>query len=228
MDATDAQPPAAQQGFTLVEVLIASFLFAVGMVAAMAMQYTALGGYTNARDLTNATDLSERVIELMKAESQQWRQGDPKAAISSPVYATATDNKFMNTPLVATIDSSGSRTEWQSVFTEPVDSKMSTSGARRFCAYVRGGELKDSSMSGGTGIFQIQVVVVYPGSEKTFPGAGSSAPFGKCDKAVVKDHLNPPKRTSTDPAPLELNGYRGVYMGTQIVLRRYLKTGAKS
>jgi prepilin-type N-terminal cleavage/methylation domain-containing protein len=218
----------SRRGFTLVEVLIASFLFAVGMVAAMAMQYTALGGYTGARDLTNATEMAERVISIMKAESQQWRSGTAKSVGFKSVYATS-DTYFMNMPLMQTLADSGSRTTWYSVFSEPVDSRMSDAGARRFCAYVRGGEMDDSSMkNNGTGIYQIQVVVVYPGDERAFPEASnSSTPFGVCDKDAVKDELNPPKRGS-GPSDLELEGYRGVYMGTQIVERRYLDTGAKS
>ena len=215
-----------RRGFTLVEVLIASFLFAVGMVAAMAMQYTALGGYTGARDLTNAAEMAERVIGVMKAESQQWRSGSAKSVGFKSVFNTS-DTYFMNMPLMQTLANSGSRTTWYSVFSEPVDSRMSDAGARRFCAYVRGGLMDDASMNEGTGIYQVQVVVVYPGSEGSFPDVKTQTPFGVCDKDTIKKMLNPGER-GTGPSSLELNGYRGVHMGTQIVERRYLDTGAKS
>ncbi|MFB6351588.1 MAG: prepilin-type N-terminal cleavage/methylation domain-containing protein, partial [Bradymonadaceae bacterium] len=61
------------RGFTLVEVLVAALLFAIGMVALVAMQFTALDGYASARDVTQATQAGQRVIQMMRTEAQQWR-----------------------------------------------------------------------------------------------------------------------------------------------------------
>lgn len=211
-----------ERGFTLIEVLIASVLFAVGMIAAMAMQYTALGGYTSSRDTTNATQVGERVMQVIKAESQKWRGLNDIGSISNGVYQKSGSGYWDKASLLSAMD--GSPWTWQAVFTQPVDARLSDAGARQYCAYVRGEEITDSSLStpgGQTGIFRVQVAVVYPGPNGAFPNVASGKPFGECDDSSITNNLNPPSSPSTVPQ-LELDGYRVVHMGATVVQRRFL------
>ena len=57
------------RGFTLVEIMIATLVFSVGMMAVISMEFSALRAYTSGRDLTVATDLGYRTISLMRTEA---------------------------------------------------------------------------------------------------------------------------------------------------------------
>jgi type IV pilus assembly protein PilV len=60
--------PADQKGYTLIEVMIAIVIFAVGILAAWALQHSSTRGNTTARNLTLATacasDRLEQLIQL--------------------------------------------------------------------------------------------------------------------------------------------------------------------
>ena len=58
---------ATQKGFTLIEVLIAMTVFAVGILAVMSMITTAIGGNAKAVAITDATMLSSDVMEEIMA-----------------------------------------------------------------------------------------------------------------------------------------------------------------
>lgn len=67
------QKSTGQNGFTLVEVLVAITLLVVGILAAASMQISALGGNTIAIRVTEASTLAERTIEDMMG----WDYDDP-------------------------------------------------------------------------------------------------------------------------------------------------------
>ncbi len=196
-----------QRGFTLVEVLVASVLFAIGMMAAMAMQYTALGGFSNSRDTTNAAKVGNRVVNLLKAESQQWRDGNSPSPNS--IYNDDADgddagetNTSFNDPVLGNLT-----WDWSRVFDRPVDVRLTDAGPRRYCAYVRGG-----AMSNADGIIQVQVAVVYPGSTSGYSS-------GSCDQNAITNNLNP----ASSPPDLEVNtDFRAVYSGGIIIKRSHL------
>ena len=56
-----------QNGFTLVEVLIALVLFSIGILAVSAMQITSIGGNTKARRYTEAVNLASIQMETLIA-----------------------------------------------------------------------------------------------------------------------------------------------------------------
>jgi prepilin-type N-terminal cleavage/methylation domain-containing protein len=197
------RPPA--RGFTLIEVLVASVLFAIGMLAAMAMQYTALGGFGNSRDVTNAAKVGDRVLNMMRAESQQWSSGTRPSGTTA-VYDDSNDqNTYFNDPMI-----DGLTWDWSAVFASPVDVRLTDAGPRRYCAYARGGE-----MSGADGIMQVQIAVVYPGPNGVFPD-NDCQPQGGPD---ITGNLDP----SSSPPALEVEtGFRAVYTGGIINRRDYL------
>ncbi|MGA8239090.1 MAG: prepilin-type N-terminal cleavage/methylation domain-containing protein [Desulfobacterales bacterium] len=56
-----------QEGFTLIEVLIAMAIFAVGILALAGLQVTYIGGNASAQMQTEATALGAQVIEQLKS-----------------------------------------------------------------------------------------------------------------------------------------------------------------
>jgi len=57
----------SERGFTLVEVLIALTIFAIGLLALASMQVTALRGNSNAQIVTDATALAEGTLEWLQS-----------------------------------------------------------------------------------------------------------------------------------------------------------------
>ena len=56
-----------EEGFTLIEVLIAMAIFAVGILALAGLQVTYIGGNASAQMQTEATALGAQVIEHLKS-----------------------------------------------------------------------------------------------------------------------------------------------------------------
>jgi len=54
-------------GFTLVEVMIAMTVLLIGMLAVLSMQYYAINGNASSREVRMATNLSSEVIEQLKS-----------------------------------------------------------------------------------------------------------------------------------------------------------------
>ncbi len=211
-----------EAGFTLVEIMVSALVLAIGMMAALAMQYAALGGVTGSQDLMNATELSERMISVVKQESQQWR--GPNSTVSSidPVYSTS-DAPWSggNTPILPAVQNQ--TWTWLPVTAQPVDVRLTTAGRRRYCVYVRGGETSLGGGIGGSDYFKLQFAVVYPGGNKVFPGADpANAPAGECTELDVgSGYLEPPTPGGGVPG-YESDGYRAVFSGTLISPRGYL------
>lgn len=221
---------ADQRGFTLVEILVASLLFAIGMMAAMAMQYSVLGGFANTRDMTNATQVAERVVHLMKMESQQWRDTTQIAnANLVPSYSNANTNDklWSGSSDEAILERAVTSAGWQPVFREPVDARLTKAGMRRYCVYVRGNQMQNNASSSGQGLglAQIQVAVLYPSPDQTFPTSSSSSSataYGRCTGFETDlGTLLEPASWGSVPR-YEEEGYRAVHMGAHILQRRHL------
>jgi len=209
-------------GFTLVEIMVSALVLAIGMMAALAMQYAALGGVTGSQDLANATELSERMISMVKQESQQWR--GPNTTISSIDAVYSTSNAPWsggNTPILPAVQNQ--TWTWLPVTTQPVDVRLTTTERRRYCVFVRGGETSLGGGIGGSDYFKLQIAVVYPGGNKVFPGADpTNAPAGQCTELDVgSGYLEPPTPSGGVPG-YESDGYRAVFSGVLITPRGYL------
>lgn len=211
MKRMDPQPPRQPSGFTLMEILIAMLILAIGIMATLSMQFTALGGASEARDNTNASEVAKRVLHIMRIEAQAWRTNTISGDLAS--QKTYEDGAFANTPILqATAENAG--WTWTQVFSTPVDARLSPSGNTRYCAYTRGGYL-DSTPS--TGVFKVQIAVIYPGVNETFPGGTC---FAGTDPEVATS-LNP-ALAPDDTNSLQMSGFRANYFGGLITRRSYL------
>jgi len=163
MDRRREQRPTTEgpRGFTLVEVLVAALLFAIGMIALVAMELSALGGYASARDLSKGTQVGQRVLQIARLEAQQWRQNTDLSNVEFPYHDTTTSDNAMTNVDGSLLQMADSWT-WERVFTQPVDERLTTTGAQRFCVYVRGGSISSGSSAGGAKR-RVQVAVVYAG-----------------------------------------------------------------
>lgn len=217
----DRGEAAGGAGFTLVEIMVSALVLAIGMMAALAMQYAALGGVTGSQDLTNATELSERVLQVVRHESQQWRGRTANVSAIDSVYDTSnTLWNDANVPILPAVQNQS--WTWLAVTSQPVDVRFTDSGRQRYCVYVRGGETNTGRGTGGE-FYKVQIAVVYPGGTKVFPGADSStAPFGQCTSLDVSSGYLEPPSTGSGPAAYERDGYRAVFSGAIITERGYL------
>jgi prepilin-type N-terminal cleavage/methylation domain-containing protein len=59
--------PQYNNGFTLVEVMIATVVLLIGMLGVLSMQYYAINGNASSREVRIATNLSAEVIEQLKS-----------------------------------------------------------------------------------------------------------------------------------------------------------------
>jgi prepilin-type N-terminal cleavage/methylation domain-containing protein len=73
-----------QEGFTLIEVLIAMAIFAVGILALAGLQVTYIGGNASAQMQTEATALGAQVIEHLKSLPFDAAELDPSANPHQP------------------------------------------------------------------------------------------------------------------------------------------------
>ena len=59
--------PGREEGYTLIEVMVAMVVFAVGILAAASMQTTAVGGNSVAYDITNTVTVASNQLEYLAA-----------------------------------------------------------------------------------------------------------------------------------------------------------------
>lgn len=197
--------PQHTRGFTLVEIAVAAVIFTIGAMAVLAIQWNALGGYTQSRDASNAVEIGQRFIEMLKSESQQWTSYTSGQApnIKDAVY---TDVAWQNLPATNAIGNS----KWKGpFFSTAVDPRFSTDGVTRYCVYGRG----ETSNSNNAPYFKYHIAVVYPSPAEDFGGSCPSE----------TDNLIQKKLDPSDPTKLELQGYRAVFLSTIIHSRTYLK-----
>lgn len=220
------------RGFTLIEAMVATLVFAIGMMAVITMEFSALRAYSASRDLSVATDLGEGVVSMMRTEAGNWSQRAPEAitvsATALPLYDAGTGNASAGAgvPIAQNLLHEVISTPWQWQVASPAPlSELMTgdTNAGRFCVYVRGGAMPLDAVAGtnGTALVQTQVAVIYPNKTTGFATADCSTI--KCegaggDQAVIPmlDPTGTDRVTGTLP-PLEaLCGWRAVYMGALI------------
>lgn len=81
-----------QQGFALVEVLIAIVIISIGMVAVAGVFIPATANYSNAADYTAAVNLAQKQLELLKT----WKPDNWKAAGATIVWQDDDDPMPIN------------------------------------------------------------------------------------------------------------------------------------
>lgn len=207
---TDTSRP-GDAGFTLMEILISMLILAIGIMAALSMQFTALGGAAEARDNANSSEVAKRLLQMMRVESQQWRRGTAQVDIVTEAY-TGGEFESSNLPLLPTVVSKN--WGWTKVFVHPVDARMTGTGNTQYCAYVRGGYL-DSDQT--TGVVKIQLAVMYPGVNSSFTN-------GECPDSgdsLISDGLDP-SLAPDDSNSIQMQGFRANFFGGIISQRGYL------
>lgn len=227
-------------GFTLVEVMIATLVFAVGMMAVITMEFSAITAYGEARDQSVATDIGYRVISIMRAEAANWSMQDPGGVVGSmkSIYGPNSPVNNADTDAILAKITVPSWT-WQVITPTPVDARMVQRQGARYCVYARGAfsqldlggvqglDVTPTAVSGGgtvdvTPIVQAQIAIVYPGKNVSFSAAGGCNTIANCPVGTnVVDMLDP---GGVDLAggglaalpPLEQCGWRTLYLGAMV------------
>lgn len=66
-----------RRGFTILEILIAVVVTAIGFAAIFSLQIGTMQGNISARETTGAVALGERYVEMLRREAFQWTSGSP-------------------------------------------------------------------------------------------------------------------------------------------------------
>ena len=159
------KPPGLAAGFTLIEVMIATLVFSVGMMAVITMEFSAISAYMEARDLTGATQVGDRIVAHMEAEAMNWSQVELRAAANNaedgagvnislrPLY-DAGNSPFGGGGAGATLIEQviASDWQWQTVTPVPIDERLVPGGNTvKYCVYARGGQSNQITLSAETG-----------------------------------------------------------------------------
>ena len=99
--------PGRQGGFTLIEALIAIFVFTVGILATVSMQISSLEGNNLARSNTEAAAVAASVVEELRALTHEHPLLQPGSRDLAPVgrytvsYAVTDEHLVRNTKNIA-------------------------------------------------------------------------------------------------------------------------------
>lgn len=216
---------ASRAGYTLLEVLIAMVVLMLSFLAIIAAQTSSMQGYISSRDNAAASEMAKRIVEVVRIEAQQWRDGSqpPTATSVSAAYSKTTLPPFDVQPVLPTLvaDNWGG---WIRLFDTPADVSFARSGidakllGGRYCAFVRGGPMlsgmQNLNGAAGSGIVQMHVAIVYPGATASLTTCGEGA--GGIDPAAIDDGKGLMGET------LESTGLRVNYFAFNIASRDYL------
>lgn len=186
--------------------MIAMVVLMIGIMATMAMQSSALAGYTATRDGTAAADLGRSIEQIIKTEANRWTGSN--LATTDPAFSDFDDdllgsNTILSSSLVGTIQATP--WQWHRLTSKPTDNNLSVNGSRRFCSYVQGGPRTPNTAIGDTEIAMliVQIAVVYPAA-----------------RGILPDNACPPAASLTldanDTDDLELAGLRASFFATQV------------
>ena len=219
----------SSRGFTLVEVMVATMVFSIGMMAVITMEFSALRAYSASKDLSVAMMLADRTIAVMDIESANWSQQElgslAAGGAALPVYASAPTSPIEVNMLAEIVRNPW---QWRRVTPQQVSERMERdTQAGRYCIYVRGGvnelalggqDVEISSVTTRvTPLISSQVAVVYPTSTSNF--AANDCLRLRCGDGVERDiitMLQPGGGATTVVPFLESCGARAVYAATLI------------
>lgn len=69
--------PRAEDGYTLVEVMMALTILAIGAAGIFSLQTVAIGGNADSANLTAATNIARMWLDELKADGISWNEGGP-------------------------------------------------------------------------------------------------------------------------------------------------------
>lgn len=182
-----------QAGFSLVELMIAMFILAFGIMATMAMQFSSLAGYRASRDMTGAVEMARSVEQNLRTEALQWVPDTPPTATA--IYDEET----------SLLGALAGNTDWVAVSPTPLTANRGEGGAPRFCPYLRGEQLS------GVDFLRVTIAVVYPSANGYFDGRAEATPDGTCPVFTSNDDLDPSNQEA-----IELQGLRVTFISTAI------------
>lgn len=231
------------RGFTLVEVMVATLVFSIGLMAVITMEYAAITAYGSSRDQTVAMDLGYRVLSIARVEAANWsasEQGSAVGGASAPLQAIYDASDATNpSPMGGSAGQQALLTrltanpgQWQVVTPAPVDGRMRPRPGARYCVYARGAfsELSRDNTSVNVGVgtpvdarsmMTLHLAVIYPGQGKSYATAGGCETLPMCSGAQSSavDELRPQGISGgLDLTPLEECGWREIYINR--VVRR--------
>jgi type IV pilus assembly protein PilV len=79
---------APRRGYTIIEVTMSLAILAIGASGIIAMQKVTLGGVTNARNVTTASQISMAWLERLRADAAQWNNAISGDDISQTRWLT--------------------------------------------------------------------------------------------------------------------------------------------
>lgn len=88
-----------ERGFTIIEVMIAGVVLAVGLLAMMAMQIAFIQGTSAANDVSVGTFVAEKTAQRIEGEAVNWNSYSPNLGGS-------------NTPMLNALTSNGNLGQW--------------------------------------------------------------------------------------------------------------------
>jgi hypothetical protein len=207
------------------EIIVASVLFSIGSMAVLTMTFSALQAYAASRDQTIASDIAARVASMIKMEAKVGPTVLNNGAQGLYVNAPIGNGTSLSQALFAAGPMWGNN--WVLLTAAPVDERMTTLGATRYCVFMRGGQMPsavaaDNGLPGAqatnNGItLQAQIAVVYPAANGAFADPTS------CAASVMPLTVLDPASTDTGNAAVALDalGLRVVYTGVLATVRRF-------
>lgn len=208
-----------RQGFTLLEMMIATVVFSVGMMAVFVLQLTSINAYTSARDITQATDSMDRFVGVLGTEIQQSIRSNSSGSLygnNSPFLGTNLEDAILTTPWT-----------WALMTPEPLNETFGKENGR-MCVWVRGGFIpnllgqEDNSAAAAVPVgsldtdLRLHVAVVYPTSQRFTTTCGNI--FAQCDNIQDVAEALVPEMNEDDPANPELCGLRVLHSSSIITI----------
>ena len=226
-------------GFTLMEVLIATLIFSIGMMAVMSMEFSAISAYNASKNRTIATELGYRFISVLRVEAANWSTVRKDMIIDNAVDESSVPIG-MNRIYLSPVGTSGMLLgdvlndpwEWQVLTPDPIDTALNSFTSNgRYCAFMRGdnstdvfggvqANLIDGTTQDVSPVIKVQVAVVYAHSgpiydpDPTNPGDFTCQNLPGC--TGVTSLLLRPDGVASGSIPLAECGYGAVYMGAVI------------
>ncbi|MFO0617736.1 MAG: hypothetical protein U0414_34400 [Polyangiaceae bacterium] len=82
----------AKRGYTIVEVMMALCVLAVGGMGIVALQKFAAIGAVSSRSMTSASDVANSWVEFLQAEATKWNRPDNSDIVEAPLLNLALSN----------------------------------------------------------------------------------------------------------------------------------------
>ena len=205
------------KGFTLIEMMIATVVFSVGMMAIFVLQLTSINAYSSARDVTQASDTIDRLVSVLKTEIEQSNI----TGSNDSLYAV--DAPFGDRNLEQTL--SANPWDWVLMTPEPLNETFQATRGR-FCVWARGGFIpnllgeEDGSAAAATPVdtldtdLRLHIAVVYPSSQQEFSSNCQNIFTTAGCSNTNEVALLAPDMPETDPANPRLCGLRVIHAST--------------